>query len=287
MNLSIALSTCLTLGLAACASTQTPESVSQPTLIRGAHYVAMGSSFAAGPGVTQTVEGTPPRCARSQDNYARQLARKRGLALTDATCSGATTAHLLGPWKELPPQLDALGPETRLVTVTIGGNDLNWLGEVFAASCQALGLAAALPQYPCRNVQAPSEAAYRQLEQQLSTFASEVHRRAPVARLVFVDYATLLPESGNCAALPLSVPDADVSRVTAARLRQITVDVAGRSGAEVLRASDVTRGHDACAPEPWMNGFTRPSETFSGAPFHPNLAGMTAVAQALDQFLGR
>jgi phospholipase/carboxylesterase len=39
------------------------------------------------------------------------------LDLTDASCSGATTQHLLAPWNELPAQLDALRPDTRLVTV--------------------------------------------------------------------------------------------------------------------------------------------------------------------------
>ena len=76
----------------------------------GSKYVAMGSSFAAGPGITTPDEGTPARCTRSKDNYARQLARRRGLKLTDVSCSGATTAHMAASQQTKngtnPPQLN-------------------------------------------------------------------------------------------------------------------------------------------------------------------------------------
>jgi hypothetical protein len=68
----------------------------------------MGSSFAAGPGITTGADATPSRCSRSRDNYANQLARKRGLDLVDVSCSGATTAHVLGSWNELAPQIDSV-----------------------------------------------------------------------------------------------------------------------------------------------------------------------------------
>ncbi len=127
-------------------------------LAPGAHYVAMGSSFAAGPGITASADQPPNRCTRSADNYAHQLARRRGLTLTDVSCGGATTAHLLGPWGELPPQLDALRPETRLVTVTIGGNDVGYIGGLIRASClsRAGATVGACPQVP-----APTEQAWR------------------------------------------------------------------------------------------------------------------------------
>lgn len=50
-----------------------------------------------------------------------------GLNLVDVSCGGATTAHILGAWSELAPQIDAVTSDTKLVTVTIGGNDLNYV----------------------------------------------------------------------------------------------------------------------------------------------------------------
>ena len=80
-----------------------PSALAKPAgLAEGARYVAMGSSFAAGPGVGPVTPGTPPRCGRGTLNYPNLLAQKLKLDLVDATCSGATTEHVLGPWKELP-----------------------------------------------------------------------------------------------------------------------------------------------------------------------------------------
>ena len=111
--------------------------------------------------------------------------------------------------------------------------------------------------------------------------------RGPRARVVFVDYLTVLPDRDVCADTPISTADADHARRLAARLAAITARAARRSGAEVLAVSRLSRGHHACAPEPWTNGLPRPDATFKGAPFHPNLVGMQAIAQALDQWLGR
>ena len=72
----------------------------------GAKYVNMGSSFAAGPSI-MPAEIPTTRCGRSAQNYAHQLASRHNLSLVDVSCGGSTTAHLLGPWNELAPQLDA------------------------------------------------------------------------------------------------------------------------------------------------------------------------------------
>jgi lysophospholipase L1-like esterase len=248
----------------------------------GSHYVALGSSFAAGPGITQPADVPGTRCARSADNYAHQLARRRGLELTDVSCSGATTQHLLAAWNELPPQLDALRPDTRLVTVTIGGNDLGYMAGLIGASCHALQ-----PEAACRGVPAPSERDYAGVAERLQRIAVQVHRRSPQARLVFVDYVTVLPPAGGCALTPLPEADAETARAIDARLRQITATVARGNGAQLLEASRVTRAHHACAAEPWINGYAKPDAAAPQAFYHPKLAGMTAVAEALDQALGR
>jgi len=271
--------------LAGCAPnlTRPPAASAIPA---GAHYVSMGSSFAAGPGISTVELGTPARCARSVDNYAHQLARLRGLALTDASCSGATSAYLLGPWDELPPQLDALKPDTRLVTVTVGGNDLGYMSGLMVASCLGLG-EGSVPGMSCRPAVEPDEAAYAAVASRLQQIAAEVKRRSPQARLVFVDYATVLPASGRCAAMPLSDEDAAISRAIDLRLRRLTAAVALENGAMLLRAGEVTRDHHVCAADPWMVGFTREAIAARKALYHPTQSGMTAVAAALDRLLGR
>ncbi|WP_242123094.1 SGNH/GDSL hydrolase family protein [Sphingobium sp. Sx8-8] len=263
--------------LAGCATPQRTADHGSPG--RGASYVAMGSSFAAGPGITQTADTPPTRCARSRDNYAHQLARKRGFRLTDVSCSGAKALHLLEKWAELPPQLDALTPDTALITVTVGGNDVGYIGGLIGASCRAVGGSSCLP------VMDPGEQDWQELEARMRAMLAEMRRRAPHARIIVIDYPAVLPDGGQCQATPLPPQQADRSRAIAARLARLTAEVARQSGVELLQASRFTHGHDACAADPWMNGFNASADWTSFVPYHPNLAGMTAVANALDHMI--
>lgn len=241
----------------------------------GSLYVAMGSSFAAGPGITAPADDPPTRCARSRDNYAHQIARRRRLNLVDVSCGGATTRHVLDAWNELPAQLDAIRPETRLVTVTIGGNDLGYIGQLVMGAC---GNTNACPQSA-----PPNEQSYAALESRMNQIAREVRRRARGARLVFVEYPSVLPEHGVCNATPLTALQAENARATARRLADITARVARENGDDLFPAARLSLGHDACAAEPWMNGYPLPGHPVNGAPYHPNLAGMTAIADALER----
>lgn len=246
-------------------------------------YVAMGSSFAAGPGITPYVADAPQRCGRSTRNYAHQLAERRGLNLVDVSCSGATTAAILEPWNELPAQIDAVDGDTTLVTVTIGGNDVFYIGNLMSASCQELAGQGKIPSDKCRPPQAATKADYARLEDGLRRIAAGVKQRAPKATLVFLDYPAVLPAKGTCAAIPLPEEAAAAARTATARVEALTAKVAQEAGAKLIKVSALSQGHDACAGEPWMTGFP----TASGAPYHPNLAGMTAQAAALEGALGR
>ena len=99
-----------------------------PPIPAGSRYVATGSSFAAGPGISPRAAASPRRAGRSSGNYAHLVARALGLDLHDVTYSGATTGDILRPSAAgQPAQLDAVTPDTRLVTITAGGNDVGFL----------------------------------------------------------------------------------------------------------------------------------------------------------------
>lgn len=243
----------------------------------GAHYVAMGSSFAAGAGIGPTKPNTPARCQRTAINYASLLADRLRLDLSDETCGGATTAHLLGAWGELPPQIDALRPDTRLVTVTIGGNDLGYVGGLIAASCRA---GVSFGSRPCPPSTQPTEADYRRVEATLRLFSQQIAARAPKAQLVFVQYVTLVP-AFPCAAAPLTPDDAAMSRVIGLRLAEITKSIARRTGALVLPADELSRDHTPCSALPWSKALSSLPNANTGAPWHPNAGGHAAIAGAL------
>jgi lysophospholipase L1-like esterase len=244
-----------------------------------AQYVALGSSFAAGPGITPSVPDSPPRCARSTENYAHVLARHRKLSLVDATCSGATTVDVIrGGQFGLPAQLDAVTAQTQLITVTIGGNDVFFMANLIAMSCDRNSA----PRQPggCTiRPDAEVEARFASLANSLHQIVTIARQRNPMVRVIFVNYFTVLPEQGTCALVALTAEQADHVRGVAARLAAITRKVAQESGADLLDAGSLSRTHNACSGDPWVLG-AHPHGV-SIPPFHPNREAMQAVGDAL------
>lgn len=254
--------------------------------IGDAQYVALGSSFAAGPGLPPRERRSPLLCAQSARNYPHQIAHDLGLTLIDRSCSGATTEHVLrGGQYFQPPQIDAIGPHTRLVTVTIGGNDAHYLGNLAAETCPSqpmhVRLIASCMVWPEERMYAGLARA----QANLRLIAGVVHQRAPRARLVYVGYFRLFPARGSCARLGISAASADRYRALAAALDRVTRDVATAVGARFVDLGALGQGHDICSGDPWLNG-AHPEGT-GGAPFHPNAAGMTAAARAVEAGLAR
>jgi len=261
-------------------------------------YVAMGASFTSGPGIPKPADRPPSRCLRSENNYPRILARKRRMALVDVSCSGATTKEVLGPWNEQPPQIDAVTRDTALVTINIGGNDMGYIGGLLSSACegaspevrQASSLYCAMAAVARTTVQPralPSAAQWEALAERLRRINAEVRRRAPKARIVYVDYQEVLPQGRLCAEAPLTAPGEARGRAVAAKLAAVTAQVAREDKVDLLAVSNLSKGHDACSKEPWINGLiARPGIAPSMA-FHPNEPGMVAVAEALDALLGK
>jgi lysophospholipase L1-like esterase len=226
------------------------------------------------------------------DNYPHLLARTRALRLTDVTCSGATARQVLvgGQFRQ-PPQVDALRADTRLVTVTVGGNDVSYIGNLLVwsrrdAPRQTPLLWRLVLSKPTPDVEV--DRALAKLPTLLSRIADEVRRRSPNATLVFVDYATVLPETWpDSGRLPLTLEHMQRGRSVAQRLAEITAEVAHQTGALLVRASEVTRGHDVCSADPWVFGYVLPVTPFRFAPiaYHPNARGMRAVADEIDAAL--
>jgi lysophospholipase L1-like esterase len=242
----------------------------------GSTYVALGSSYAAGARIGAPAPATPVRCGQTINNYPRLVAARLHLDLVDASCGGATTEHLLRAWDELPAQLDHLTPATRLVTVTIGGNDVHLVGDLARAEC-APAHDGAPPR--CGPLPAPTAAEWTRLERNLTEVAREVRRRAPRARLVFVDYLDMLPVR-PCASIPYDAARLARARATVRQLARVTAAVARRERATLLRAGALSRGHDSCSAEPYAVG-----RSDTGASWHPTAAGHAAVAAALVRLL--
>ncbi len=102
------------------------------------NYVALGSSFASGYGQAPFEASTiGSYCGRSLNDYPRQVSAALNLTLTDVTCGGATTDNILtvSQYGFIPPQINAVTSDTSLVTITAGGNDVNYLLDLDRNSC--------------------------------------------------------------------------------------------------------------------------------------------------------
>lgn len=249
---------------------------SSAPLAPGSRYVAMGSSYAAGAQIGPLVADSPRRCGRTQNNYAHLLAARIGLDLTDVSCGGATTAHILGPWAELPPQIDAVTANTKLVTVTIGGNDLNYVRNLMIATCGRTPGMIPSAGRACPPIVWPTAINYQALEWQLRKIAQEVRQRAPQATLIFVDYVDVVPDGAGCAEVPLDEAQMAAARATIREMARVTKRAANAEGALLLPMGKLSQGHEACSSNSWSAGY--PGKP---AAWHPTAAGHEAIAEAL------
>ncbi|NLE81802.1 MAG: SGNH/GDSL hydrolase family protein [Rhodococcus sp.] len=281
------------------AATQPANATAPPIVKEPLNYVALGSSFAAGPLISPVVDAN---CTRSGNNYPHLVAEQLGYRLTDRSCSGATTASILhkphqpnyGLGAPQPPQIEAVTANTDLVTVTIGGNDVGHMSRLVADSCATLferargGSSSAVFDGLCSTVGTapstePAPDAYAKVEAALEAIVAEVRSRSPEAKVVFVDYLRIVPQDGTvCDAVPLTPERAKKTVRIHDAVADATARAAKDTGAQLVRASQLGVGHSACSDDPWLAGFEVVQPGSGGAIFyHPNAKGMAAVADQI------
>lgn len=251
-------------------------------LQRNAYYVALGSSFADGLGLGPRAPGSPIISQRSLNGYPQQLARMLEVpSFTDMTSSGATIRHVLkGGQIYLGPQVDALGPDTRLVTLTAGGNDVSYVGDLMLLSQHnSKGLMGFFLNAFWKGPKPIGARDFAALGVCMGETLNEIHRRASKAVIVVATYPTILPSKNSCTRLGLTdLQVADMLPV-AQRLAETTRLAAHAAGAMLVDMAELSVEHAVCGNEPWVNGSS--PEAGAGAAFHPTLAGAQATAQAI------
>jgi lysophospholipase L1-like esterase len=245
-------------------------------------YVALGSSMAAGPGIRPSADGAPFRAGRSACNYPHLVAEKLGLDLVDVTYSGATTANVLTDSQHgAPPQADALDGSEELVTVTIGGNDVGYVPLLMAAGLpRVVRFVPLLGGVVCEMLDPTArDRALVDVAESLKEVGRTLRARSPRAKVLFVDYLTLLPPAGTPAP-PLSDVEIALGHRVADTLERLTGEAAADTGCEWVRVAEASREHHAWSALPWTMKPTRSGLPFPGrpAPLHPNAKGMRAVA---------
>lgn len=279
-----------------------PQPADAPTT-----YVALGDSFASGPLVPVQVE-QPWGCLRSSFNYAHQMANELALELTDVTCSGASSKHMwethgVSPEDEFaeygaqfgydghpgnPPQLDALRADTDIVTLQIGGNDIGFGG--IATTCGE----AAIRQTGCQAA-VEAERPFERIAAtapKIRAVLEEIHLRSPEAQIFVLGYSGIfkIGPVARCEAMGVDESDAQFLRGIQEALNAMIQSVADEEG---LAHSDATTYVDVYGPSAGHTACDLPAIRWveplvpvnAAAPVHPNLGGMTAISDILEELV--
>jgi lysophospholipase L1-like esterase len=250
-------------------------------------YVALGDSYAAGPLIPNQLDLS---CVRSDHNYPALVAASLQVtAFRDVSCSGATTfdltqAQLGFLLARVAPQLGALGPDTRLVTLSISGNDIGFADIVvtcavasllnpFGAPCQGIYTAGGTDRLAAEVAAAgPRVAAVLQ----------GIHQRAPRALVLVVGYPDILPTAGSGCwpFLPVAAGDLPYLNGIELALNGMLAREASLNRARYVDTYAPSIGHDACQAQGtrWVEGLI---PTMPALPIHPNVLGMQATAAAV------
>ena len=207
------------------------------TLKQGDLYVALGSSIASGFGIS--VQSAT--CGRSNRNYPNLIAARFALKLVDVTCGAATIPNVLDTAQgTAPPQINAVTRDTKLVTISVGGNDITYNGT--AVACGDPANVCAAPAGLDANVAATRTA--------LETLIDRVKAAAPEATIVFVTYPREVPADKNCPALSYTDEEAALVRSMGEKLEALFVEVVKPRGVVFVDPYVAPGDHTGCAPRP-------------------------------------
>jgi len=244
-------------------------------------YVALGDSYVSGPLIPTQLDVI---CGNSTRNYPTRVSQSLATtAFDDMSCNGAEIPDLMVGSALRDPQIDALAADTGLVTIGIGGNDIDFINIVLNCvtiwpwdpGCEGDYVSGSNDQLSndIWATQAPLEA-----------LIAEVTTRSPQAVVLVVGYPSLLPMDPNvCDALiPITNSDINYLRAKNEELNAMIEASAVAQGVTYVDAYTSSIGHDLCRNDStkWVEALV---PTDAAAPVHPNADGManTAIQVAL------
>jgi lysophospholipase L1-like esterase len=250
-----------------------PASHSQRPAPSGS-YVALGDSVAAGYGLETYSD--PSACNRTRQAYPNLVAKQRNLKLTSLACSGATVlAGILGSQDvndlSLPPQLDELFalPRPKLVTLTIGANDMGWTDLLTKCAVSDCGTPADSAVVDGRLAELTAHL------QTILTKISEHYGSKPPQLIVTGYYQLLTPSLQSCP----EMTGLDSSELAWERAQQTKLNATLQSASTSFHFASFAgpdfSGHELCSHDSWIQNIS------SSGPYHPTDAGQNAYAQVI------
>jgi lysophospholipase L1-like esterase len=268
--------------------------IAPSALAKPGKYVALGDSYAAGSlNFPQDTTSVSAFCLQFAKNYPKLVQQSLGYAsFQDETCGGAQVKDMTAPQTLFGTgnisspvdaemngaQFDALTSDTKLVTLTIGGNDIGFIQ--IALSCVSL-----LPLgTPCKNSYVKNgvdslkqriDAAQPSIEGTLAA----IKARSPQAKVAITGYPAILPSKNGCyPVIPVTPGDATYLNTVELNLNALIKRAATAKGAKYVDLYGPSVGHDACKPigTRWIE----PVMPIGSLAFlHPNALGESKMAE--------
>ena len=269
-------------------------------------YVGLGDSYSSGEGAFDEQDEKEPldsgatQCRRSRGSYVPTVggAYRFAAGMEFWACGGATTGNALRGQYGQPPQVERIGPEVSLVTITMGGNDAGFTPVLKNCLARASWSAGCVEQEP------EVRRRIAQLGRDLYEVLAEIHRRAPQARVIVVGYPRPFPRSpggelrglGPVPAATLSTEDQlwlnrmtrllddEIARVATGVDRLITA-FRGQGSVEYIDAYDAFDGHEIGTARPYLHGLVLDFDVPPVNPhsFHPNRDGYRRLGELVRQ----
>lgn len=210
-----------------------------PAYAAGAHYVALGDSYASGLGSDSYLSGSGT-CYRSSKAYPELWkANNAPASYAFVACSGATTATVQSS------QLSALKSTTTLVSLTVGGNDVGFADIM--TTCVLLGTTECVAA-----VDRAEQKARTELPGKLDTLYQGIKSRSPNARVVVLGYPEFYQlKVAGCVGLT----ETSRARINAGInvLDTIIKDAAARAGFVFGDVRSRFVGHQLCSGDKWLH----------------------------------
>jgi lysophospholipase L1-like esterase len=233
-----------------------------PASAAGGAYTALGDSYSSGVG-TRGYYADSGSCYRSPQAYPPLVAQSLGMQLTFAACSGARVPDIYN-------QLGSLGAGTNLVTLSVGGNDAEFVDVI--TRC-------ALPwPWTCWGHLTNANNFIRNtLPGQLDALYDTIRNRAPNARVIVIGYPRIFNgEECNFGARISSGEQSELNNTA----NNLATTIAGRAAAHGFAFVDARTpftGHAICDDVEWINGLANPIMES----YHPNSGGQSTYRNLL------
>ena len=199
------------------------------------NYVALGDSYSSGVGTGDT-SGS---CDQSPEAYGPLWAASNATSFTFAACSGATTPQVISS------QLSSLSSSTTLVSVTTGGNDVGFSNIMETCILDSTST--------CESAVASAESyAENTLPGSLNTLLSDIHSKAPNAKIIVLDYPVFYDTSVSIC-IGLSGADHTAIDNGINILDGVIQTAAANNNATFADVRSAFSGHELCDGNDWLH----------------------------------